>query len=287
MTAPIDRRRIGGRAGLAMGLVGLNVILATLNLDKHEVLPFSLGASAIFTDDGTSEGAVADDTVPTTDTSLGDSGITVATDAATTVAADSEIVVIDDWPGGRPAPPEAPVARVATIEPDGSLQIVGSAPDWSTAVAIGERAAARMPDGINDVINLVGYHPQASSDVTAGDVFFEQGALFEIGEAVLDPSSYPRLDLVTQLLLNNPTLLATIIGHTDDQGDPDANAQLGLQRAQAMRDYMVLQGISERQIGLATAGEDFPAAPNDSQAGRESNRRIELRIKNFFTATGL
>jgi outer membrane protein OmpA-like peptidoglycan-associated protein len=123
--------------------------------------------------------------------------------------------------------------------------------------------------------------------VSAGDVFFEQEALFEIGSAVLNENAYLRLDYVTQLLLNNPTLLATVVGHTDAQGDEQANLALGLQRAQAMRDYMVQQGVSSRQVVLATAGEDLPVASNDSQAGRESNRRIELRIKNFFTTTGL
>jgi outer membrane protein OmpA-like peptidoglycan-associated protein len=154
-------------------------------------------------------------------------------------------------------------------------------------MAITERAAARMPGGTAEVSNLVGFHPEASPDVSAGDVFFEQEALFEIGSAVLNENAYLRLDYVTQLLLNNPTLLATVVGHTDAQGDEQANLALGLQRAQAMRDYMVQQGVSSRQVVLATAGEDLPVASNDSQAGRESNRRIELRIKNFFTTTGL
>jgi outer membrane protein OmpA-like peptidoglycan-associated protein len=266
-----------------MGLVGLNVLLAALNLDKHDVLPFSLGTSSIFTE---SSEEAADGTVDTTVTTQA-LAPTESVETSTTLAESGVATqTVDDWPGGRPDAPESgPVARVATVEPDGSLQIVGSVPDWATAVAIGERAAARMPGGLNDIINLLLYHPDASYDVGAGDVYFEQGALFEIGSAELNETSFVRLDKVTQILLRDPTLLATIVGHTDAQGDADANAALGLQRAQAMRDYMVQQGVNGRQIVLATAGEDFPAAPNDSQAGRESNRRIELRIKNFFTAT--
>ncbi len=71
-----------------------------------------------------------------------------------------------------------------------------------------------------------------------------------------------------------------IIGHTDSQGRPDANAALSQARADAVRQYLVGRGMSANQLISIGKGSTEPVAANDSADGRARNRRIEFRIVN-------
>ncbi len=70
-----------------------------------------------------------------------------------------------------------------------------------------------------------------------------------------------------------------IIGHSDDQGDPEYNATLGLDRARAVKDYFVEFGLNEDQIMILSRGETEPLSANDTESNRALNRRVELSIK--------
>ena len=71
---------------------------------------------------------------------------------------------------------------------------------------------------------------------------------------------------------------AIVIGYTDSTGDKDYNQHLSLQRAQAVRDFLIQEGISEYRIGIDGLGEKYPIASNDTKEGRQQNRRIELKL---------
>lgn len=71
-----------------------------------------------------------------------------------------------------------------------------------------------------------------------------------------------------------------ITGHTDNTGTAEANMELGMKRAQAIRDYMVSQGVSFGEIRVESRGEREPVASNNSEEGRARNRRAELIILN-------
>jgi outer membrane protein OmpA-like peptidoglycan-associated protein len=65
-------------------------------------------------------------------------------------------------------------------------------------------------------------------------------------------------------------------GHTDDSGEREENLRVSLARAQAVKDYLVGQGISSDRIRTIGLGERYPIASNDTRSGRQRNRRIEL-----------
>lgn len=101
---------------------------------------------------------------------------------------------------------------------------------------------------------------------------------FEQGSARLLSSSYPALRRLLQLLLNTPTLTIELRGHTDNVGDPEKNVQLSERRVATVKSYLVRHGVPEARItGLGLGGTE-PRAPNDREATRQLNRRVEFRV---------
>ena len=84
-------------------------------------------------------------------------------------------------------------------------------------------------------------------------------------------------DLANRLMTNQENIL--IRGHTDSEGDKEQNFKVGLRRAKKIRDLLMERGVPRKQIETTSQGEDAPIATNDTQKGREKNRRIELFIK--------
>jgi OOP family OmpA-OmpF porin len=71
-----------------------------------------------------------------------------------------------------------------------------------------------------------------------------------------------------------------IEAHTDNVGSNAANIMLGLDRARAIRDYLVSQGVAAERIRMVSSGEDAPIAPNSTAIGRQQNRRIIIKRDN-------
>jgi len=69
-----------------------------------------------------------------------------------------------------------------------------------------------------------------------------------------------------------------IEGHTDSTGSAEHNQQLSLNRANAVRNYLVGYGVDSRRVTTQGFGESMPVASNDTAQGRQQNRRVELRI---------
>jgi OOP family OmpA-OmpF porin len=72
----------------------------------------------------------------------------------------------------------------------------------------------------------------------------------------------------------------SIEAHTDNVGSNAGNIMLGLDRARAVRDYLVTQGVLPDRIRISSAGEDSPTAPNTTAIGRQQNRRIIIKRDN-------
>ncbi|WP_109300764.1 OmpA family protein [Aquimarina sp. AU474] len=75
-----------------------------------------------------------------------------------------------------------------------------------------------------------------------------------------------------------PEKSVQIIGHTDDIGDNQANLWYGRQRAKNVKDYFISQGVAKEKMKISSKGESSPIAPNDSDANRAKNRRIEIIV---------
>ena len=80
------------------------------------------------------------------------------------------------------------------------------------------------------------------------------------------------------MLVNNPNMNLTIEGHTDNIGGDQKNMELSEARATAVKTYLTSRGIPETNITVLFYGENQPIAPNDTEKGREKNRRVDLTI---------
>lgn len=115
--------------------------------------------------------------------------------------------------------------------------------------------------------------PEAPAPAPAG--FVLEGILFESGRATIQPDSLPRLAGVVEYMTYRTSARIRIAGHTDNVGNPRTNQTLSEQRARAVRDYLIAQGIDGGRIEAVGFGDQQPVASNDTEEGRARNRRIE------------
>ncbi|MFP2912449.1 OmpA family protein [Pyxidicoccus sp. 3LFB2] len=102
---------------------------------------------------------------------------------------------------------------------------------------------------------------------------------FDSGTATLQARSFPLLDNVARVLLAHPELSPVLVeSHTDNRGDAEANRTLSQARAEAVRDYLVAQGVSARRLEARGHGPDRPVTSNETSQGREANRRVDLLL---------
>jgi OmpA-OmpF porin, OOP family len=106
-----------------------------------------------------------------------------------------------------------------------------------------------------------------------------RGVTFEFAKATLRPDSRALLDSAAETLRRYPGMQVEVAGHTDNVGSDAYNQELSERRAHAVRAHLIGAGIPAGDVTAAGYGEAEPVAPNDTDEGRELNRRVELRIK--------
>jgi outer membrane protein OmpA-like peptidoglycan-associated protein len=104
------------------------------------------------------------------------------------------------------------------------------------------------------------------------------GVLFETGKSDLRPAAREKLAKISGIVLAHPGLKLEVEGHTDSVGRDASNQTLSEQRAQGARDYLVSQGVSADSIVSRGFGSTKPIGTNDTVAGRQNNRRVELIV---------
>jgi outer membrane protein OmpA-like peptidoglycan-associated protein len=114
--------------------------------------------------------------------------------------------------------------------------------------------------------------PSAKSEAPR---FVLDGVNFDTGKATIRPDSFPRLDGVVEYMTHKGSVRIEISGHTDNVGNPKTNKTLSQKRAGACRDYLISKGVDGARVQAVGYGDERPAAPNDSEDGRQKNRRIE------------
>ena len=127
---------------------------------------------------------------------------------------------------------------------------------------------ARLLQQLNTVL--------ATRDTARGLIANMSDVLFKSGSFELLGGARERLAKVSGIVLAYPSLHLSVEGHTDSIGTDDYNQQLSEKRAQAVRDYLVQQGISSDAISASGFGKTAPVASNDTPDGRKQNRRVEL-----------
>jgi outer membrane protein OmpA-like peptidoglycan-associated protein len=115
--------------------------------------------------------------------------------------------------------------------------------------------------------------------VNVGDV------LFETGRYQLRPAAREKLARFSGIVLAHPGLTIQAEGFTDSTGTDEINERLSQQRATAVGDYLITQGVTSDRIATRGYGPRFPAASNDTREGRQQNRRVELVVSGEVIGT--
>ena len=107
-----------------------------------------------------------------------------------------------------------------------------------------------------------------------------EGVTFATGSADLTGDSRTVLDIVAESLRGNPDVRVEVAGHTDITGSAATNRRLSQARAESVRDYLISKGVPADRMTARGYGPDNPVASNNTVAGRQQNRRVELRKVN-------
>jgi outer membrane protein OmpA-like peptidoglycan-associated protein len=134
-----------------------------------------------------------------------------------------------------------------------------------------EQLRARLRDQLNQVLQ--------TRDTAKGLIVNMSDVLFDTGKATLRAGAREKLAKVAGILIAYPDLRLSLGGHTDSTGTLSFNQQLSQQRAAAVRDYLVSQGLKSTEIVAVDGfGPSQPVASNATPAGRQQNRRVEIVV---------
>jgi outer membrane protein OmpA-like peptidoglycan-associated protein len=114
--------------------------------------------------------------------------------------------------------------------------------------------------------------------IEIGEVFRLNNIFFDFNKYDLKPESFPELDRVVKFLNEYPNIEVELSGHTDNIGTHEYNQRLSENRANAVAEYIFAKGINRNRILVTGYGETQPADTNESEEGRQKNRRVELKI---------
>ncbi|HBA90162.1 MAG TPA: flagellar motor protein MotB [Geobacter sp.] len=108
-------------------------------------------------------------------------------------------------------------------------------------------------------------------------VALPSGILFDVGKDALKPAAKESLGKAATTLKDSQTMI-TIEGHTDSSGSDAVNQPLSDRRANRVRDFLISQGVPGAKMAAIGYGSSRPAVPNDSEANRALNRRVQIEL---------
>lgn len=111
-----------------------------------------------------------------------------------------------------------------------------------------------------------------------GDTIVLRGVNFDFDKSTLTVNAKTILDGVAEALAKRPDIKVEIGGHTDGKGSDEYNLKLSDRRSKSVKDYLVKKGVSASRMTARGYGESMPVAPNETDDGRELNRRVELKV---------
>jgi outer membrane protein OmpA-like peptidoglycan-associated protein len=133
---------------------------------------------------------------------------------------------------------------------------------------------AAMRARLSEQLNLI----LATRDSARGLIVSMSDVLFDTGKYTLKPGAREKLAKVAGILIAYPGLNIEVDGYTDNVGGDEMNQKLSENRAGAVRDYLVGQGVTTNSVSAKGFGNTLPVASNDNSAGRQENRRVELVV---------
>ena len=115
-----------------------------------------------------------------------------------------------------------------------------------------------------------------TSESARGVVVSLSGILFDVGKATLKPASQISVAKLAGILMVFPSMNLSIEGFTDSTGTNETNMKLSMERARTVYEFLLGQGISNDRMKYRGFGPENPVAPNDNEANRAKNRRVEV-----------
>ena len=122
-------------------------------------------------------------------------------------------------------------------------------------------------------------------DTARGLIVNVSDVLFDTAKFSLRPLAREKLAKVAGIVASHPGLRLDVEGHTDNVGGDGYNQQLSEQRGGAVRDYLVQQGMASGSVSTKGFGKTQPVASNETVAGRQQNRRVELVVSGELIGT--
>lgn len=116
----------------------------------------------------------------------------------------------------------------------------------------------------------------AASPIAAAKVTLNADALFDFDKSVLKPAAKASLDSLAGKVKSLTLEVIVAVGHTDSIGTDAYNQKLSIRRAEAVKKYLVSQGIEAKRIYVEGKGESQPVADNKTAEGRAKNRRVQI-----------
>lgn len=111
-----------------------------------------------------------------------------------------------------------------------------------------------------------------------GRSYILQNIHFDLDKATLKEESYPEIDNLFQVLIQNPSMIIQINGHTDSLNTETYNMDLSMRRAKTVAEYLISKGISPQRLKWKGYGETLPLTNNTTEEGRAMNRRVEFIV---------
>jgi outer membrane protein OmpA-like peptidoglycan-associated protein len=133
-----------------------------------------------------------------------------------------------------------------------------------------EQMRERLKTQLNEVLN--------TRETARGLIVNMSDVLFDTGKYTLKSDAREKLAKVSGILLAYPGLKVQVEGYTDNVGGEEYNQKLSEQRAQAVGDYLVAQGVQQANLSATGFGMNDPVADNGTAAGRSQNRRVQLVV---------
>lgn len=188
----------------------------------------------------------------------------------------------------EPAPHHPQPPEVVDSDRDGVPDTTDRCPGTIPGVKVDEVGCPLPPpdsdaDGVVDTSDMCPDTPRGLRVDSRGCAIKAQTLVlrninFEFDKATLTADSRTALDEIARGLKGQPTMQVTLEGHTDAKGSDAYNLRLSRERANAVRDYLISQGVEAARLRAEGHGETRPVADNTTEEGRAQNRRVEFKV---------
>lgn len=153
------------------------------------------------------------------------------------------------------------------------------------AAVAANAAASKAADAARNAEKMQRQIDELKAEATDRGLVLTLGnTLFDTGRSDLKPVAATGLNKLVAFLNDYPDRTVAIEGHTDDVGSVEMNQTLSQHRADSVKSYLMQKGIQSRRLTASGIGETQPIADNQSESGRQQNRRVEVIIANPLSA---